>query len=116
MFSRRRPLEPTQIFRVYFVPARSAQPADSDFFSTRPDTAYLIEVGGQRLDLRHSVTKKVGAQSDFLYKNWQLQIQTYAVFLSATVSQIFLPFCVWQIQISPHLDEIPGGQPSRETK
>ena len=36
IISRRRPLEPTQIFRVYFVPARCAQPADSDFFSRRP--------------------------------------------------------------------------------
>ena len=33
IFSRRRPLEPTQIFRVHFVPARRAQPADSDYFS-----------------------------------------------------------------------------------
>jgi len=34
--AKHRPLEPTQIFRVYFVPARRAQPADSDFFSRRP--------------------------------------------------------------------------------
>ncbi len=41
----------------------------------------LIEVGGQHVDLTHrglrvSDTKKRGAQSDFLYKNWQQQIQT----------------------------------------
>ena len=36
IFSRRRPLEPTQIFRVHFVPARRAQPADSDYFSRPP--------------------------------------------------------------------------------
>jgi hypothetical protein len=36
--------------------------------------------------------KKVGAQSDFLYKNGQQQIQTYAFFFSVSASQIDLPF------------------------
>ncbi len=31
IFSRRQTLEPTQIFRVYFVPTRRAKSADSDF-------------------------------------------------------------------------------------